>query len=155
MASPGDTYIYTQKQGIEVKYQSQVCPVTVCFWDGLRSDKQRALSRKAMSGSLRQNSPLSAMRTVAYIIESGQNCCERVSGDVLLTAVAMGSRLCILYHHFLLCLACSVSLLLTLRCEGGGSNHMASCRCSICIPINPGPPGDARAETQRALCLNL
>lgn len=37
----------------------------------------------------------------------------------------------------------------------GGSNHMASCRCSICISINPGPPGDARAETQHALCLNL
>lgn len=50
--------------------------MTVCFWDGLLSDKQRVLSRKAMSGSLRQNSPLSAMRTVAYIIESGQNCCE-------------------------------------------------------------------------------
>lgn len=67
---------------------------------------------------LRWNSPLSEMRRVAYIIESGRIVVSRVSRDVLLTAVEMGSRLCILYHHFLLCLACSVSLLLTLRCEG-------------------------------------
>lgn len=36
----------------------------------------------------------------------------------MLTAVAMGDRLCISHPRFLLCLACSVSLLLTLRCEG-------------------------------------
>lgn len=61
------------------------------------------------------------------------------------------------YHItvFLLCLACSVSLLLTLRCEGEALIIWPLCRCSICIPINPGPPGDAGAETQHALCLNL
>lgn len=41
-----------------------------------------------------------------------------VSRNVLLTAVEMGNRLCILYHHFLLYFTCSVFLLLTLRCEG-------------------------------------
>lgn len=41
-----------------------------------------------------------------------------VSRNVLLTAVETGNRLCILYHHFLLCFTCSVFLLLTLRCEG-------------------------------------
>lgn len=36
----------------------------------------------------------------------------------MLTAVEMGNRLCILYHHFLLYFTRSVFLLLTLRCEG-------------------------------------
>lgn len=48
-------------------------------------------------------------------------------------------------RFFWLYFTCSVFLLLTLRCEGEGSNHMALCRCSICISINPGPPGDVWA----------
>lgn len=39
--------------------------------------------------------------------------------------------------------------------RGEGSNHMAFCRCSICISINLEPPGDTWAQAQHALCFNL
>lgn len=80
---------------------------------------------------------------------------EKVGATVL--KVGWGSMFCWLLlklvtdfayyitRFFWLYFTCSVFLLLTLRCEGEGSNHMALCRCSICISINPGPPGDVWA----------
>lgn len=84
-------------------------------------------------------------------------------GWMLCWRVETGNWFWILYHPFFVCYCishagfcfCFVFCFWLWGVRGEGSNHVALCRCSICISINLEPPGDTWAQAQHALCFNL